>query len=244
MNPLHESLSGLQTHYLICCFSPLHVFPSACQQIRAISSSVASTQNVNWIKVACPAVSVPLDTLARVIACPAVSVRVGKFLLCSPCLPSFHHVYQRVCEFLTERRQTKCLSLRMSHERKKEKTTRDDFCTRFYSSHQTMINAASLLPSMITNLPLLFRSLLIDIAFFACKTHTDIDECTTSLKACGPNAACRNTPGSFECICPYSFIGDPYSGCEAAGTVSILCPLSNQMISDVGKENVCSECTE
>ena len=52
--------------------------------------------------------------------------------------------------------------------------------------------------------------------------HTiDIDECASSEKACGPHAACRNTPGSYECICPYSFKGDPYAGCEPEGKKQI-----------------------
>ncbi len=43
----------------------------------------------------------------------------------------------------------------------------------------------------------------------------DIDECSNN--PCGQNAVCRNTPGSYECICPHNFRGDPYSECSIEG---------------------------
>lgn len=43
----------------------------------------------------------------------------------------------------------------------------------------------------------------------------DIDEC--GKNPCGPNAVCRNTPGSYECVCPHHFRGDPYYECSIEG---------------------------
>ncbi len=36
--------------------------------------------------------------------------------------------------------------------------------------------------------------------------YVDIDECTTG--ACGPNAECTNTFGSFNCMCNQGYSGD------------------------------------
>ena len=44
-----------------------------------------------------------------------------------------------------------------------------------------------------------------------------MDECVH--KPCGQNAVCRNTPGSYECICPHNFRGDPYSECSIEGNI-------------------------
>ncbi len=47
-------------------------------------------------------------------------------------------------------------------------------------------------------------------------TCNDIDECTTS--PCHPSATCRNTPGSFQCLCAEGLVGDPFrSGCRKSG---------------------------
>ncbi|MCP6606271.1 calcium-binding EGF-like domain-containing protein, partial [Klebsiella pneumoniae] len=43
----------------------------------------------------------------------------------------------------------------------------------------------------------------------------DIDECTEQRDhpACGLNAICKNLPGSYECLCPPGFNGNPFSLC-------------------------------
>ncbi|UYV71427.1 dp [Cordylochernes scorpioides] len=42
----------------------------------------------------------------------------------------------------------------------------------------------------------------------------DLDECSGLGKhVCGENALCRNIPGSYECVCPHGYAGDPYRGC-------------------------------
>ena len=40
----------------------------------------------------------------------------------------------------------------------------------------------------------------------------DIDECNT-LKPCGANSLCTNSPGSFKCDCRPGFEGDAIDGC-------------------------------
>ena len=40
----------------------------------------------------------------------------------------------------------------------------------------------------------------------------DIDECNT-LKPCGANSHCTNSPGSFKCDCKPGFEGDAIDGC-------------------------------
>lgn len=43
----------------------------------------------------------------------------------------------------------------------------------------------------------------------------DVDECGATPGICGPNAVCRNTPGSFSCSCLPSNVGSPPSvGCR------------------------------
>lgn len=71
----------------------------------------------------------------------------------------------------------------------------------------------------------------------------DIDEC--AQKPCGSSAVCRNTPGSFECICPHNFRGDPYSSCdEAEGKEQVTCseqypcPANEECISN-GRADQC-----
>ncbi|KAI2804698.1 hypothetical protein BLOT_003686 [Blomia tropicalis] len=66
----------------------------------------------------------------------------------------------------------------------------------------------------------------------------DIDECAQS--PCGKSSVCRNTPGSFECICPHNFRGDPYVECaiegkervECSGELS--CPSNEECVSSGG----------
>lgn len=43
-------------------------------------------------------------------------------------------------------------------------------------------------------------------------TGTDIDECLDE-RACGRGAVCENLPGSFRCVCPAGFTGDPTVEC-------------------------------
>lgn len=40
-----------------------------------------------------------------------------------------------------------------------------------------------------------------------------MDECSGT--ACGINAVCINTPGSYDCRCKEGFIGNPFSVCQA-----------------------------
>ena len=46
-------------------------------------------------------------------------------------------------------------------------------------------------------------------------TPTDIDECELELDSCSQDAACINTPASFECKCLPGFFGDGAT-CEGA----------------------------
>lgn len=39
-----------------------------------------------------------------------------------------------------------------------------------------------------------------------------MDECSGT--ACGINAVCINTPGSYDCRCKEGFIGNPFSVCQ------------------------------
>lgn len=40
----------------------------------------------------------------------------------------------------------------------------------------------------------------------------DINECTEGRQVCGYGAECINRPGSYECVCPHGYGGDPYNG--------------------------------
>lgn len=40
----------------------------------------------------------------------------------------------------------------------------------------------------------------------------DMDECARS--PCGRGALCRNSEGSFQCMCAEGFIGDPMNECQ------------------------------
>jgi hypothetical protein len=41
---------------------------------------------------------------------------------------------------------------------------------------------------------------------------SDVDECSGT--ACGINAVCINTPGSYDCRCKEGFVGNPFSICQ------------------------------
>ena len=39
---------------------------------------------------------------------------------------------------------------------------------------------------------------------------TDDDECTLNIHHCDPMATCKNTNGSYDCVCNEGFTGDGY----------------------------------
>ena len=39
-------------------------------------------------------------------------------------------------------------------------------------------------------------------------SHSDINECTSAVPHCSPNATCNNTEGSYQCRCKEGFSGD------------------------------------
>ena len=47
----------------------------------------------------------------------------------------------------------------------------------------------------------------------------DIDECN-EISACGFDAMCVNLLGSYECLCPEGYGGDPYNGACSPSQVS------------------------
>lgn len=53
----------------------------------------------------------------------------------------------------------------------------------------------------------------------------DIDECSVvgDRPACGMNSLCKNLPGSYECLCPPKFYGNPYVICEECNTAECQC---------------------
>ncbi|GBN12717.1 Fibrillin-2 [Araneus ventricosus] len=51
----------------------------------------------------------------------------------------------------------------------------------------------------------------------------DIDECSSGARVCGQDAICRNSPGSYECVCPHGYNGDPYRGCIKIEPSTIIC---------------------
>ncbi|RWS29323.1 hypothetical protein B4U80_00125, partial [Leptotrombidium deliense] len=70
----------------------------------------------------------------------------------------------------------------------------------------------------------------------------DVDECTKN--PCGKFAICRNLPGSYECVCPHSFSGDPYHNCAAEGKEQVTCSEEHQCLENEeclfnGKANQC-----
>lgn len=40
----------------------------------------------------------------------------------------------------------------------------------------------------------------------------DVNECTEGRQVCGYGAECLNAPGSYKCICPHGYSGDPFNG--------------------------------
>ena len=54
----------------------------------------------------------------------------------------------------------------------------------------------------------------------------DVNECLSGQNVCGINAFCKNLPGSYDCICPQGFSGNPFVSCQqcAAGAACSCLP--------------------
>lgn len=82
---------------------------------------------------------------------------------------------------------------------------------------------------LCSSLPVLFlsvypsvdRKLFIFLFFRSIyKLSSDINECTTN--PCGENAECKDTVGSFSCLCKEGFTGDPLKKCHDIDECSAL----------------------
>lgn len=53
----------------------------------------------------------------------------------------------------------------------------------------------------------------------------DVNECSNDhdKAACGANALCKNLPGSYECLCPPGFYGNPFNLCEECNNLECQC---------------------
>ena len=49
-----------------------------------------------------------------------------------------------------------------------------------------------------------------------------------AIKPCAKRADCKNTDGSFTCICKTGYVGDPYSG--TCTWISTVCPAGQYLI--------------
>jgi hypothetical protein len=65
---------------------------------------------------------------------------------------------------------------------------------------------------------------------------TDDDECLLDLYHCDPMAECKNTNGSYECVCRDGFTGDGFD-CHVSCVLRIKCQLSLLCIVMVASEN-------
>ncbi len=57
----------------------------------------------------------------------------------------------------------------------------------------------------------------------------DLNECLTG-SVCGPNAVCKNLPGSYDCECPQGFSGNPFVGCQICVGEACGCSPPSQFI--------------
>ena len=73
--------------------------------------------------------------------------------------------------------------------------------------------------------PLLFFLLIL--------TSTDINECERGLYDCNENAACINTPGSYDCQCNIKFTGDGFN-CTGIIIICTVKELSCVLLADRG----------
>ncbi|XP_047739052.1 fibrillin-1 [Hyalella azteca] len=75
----------------------------------------------------------------------------------------------------------------------------------------------------------------------------DINECIENSfgSVCGVNAICKNLPGIYECQCPPSMVGNPFSECKQCDTLECKCQPpyriieGNCVLADCSKGNKC-----
>ena len=61
----------------------------------------------------------------------------------------------------------------------------------------------------------------------------DVDECVRpGLGQCGPGAVCKNTPGSFLCVCQEGFVGDGHN-CTSEREISSQSHVFNSILLSV-----------
>ena len=54
----------------------------------------------------------------------------------------------------------------------------------------------------------LSASITVILCFFFISIVPDFDECKTGTHSCDDNATCKNTVGSYNCICESGYSGD------------------------------------
>ncbi|XP_025836180.1 neurogenic locus notch homolog protein 2-like [Agrilus planipennis] len=59
----------------------------------------------------------------------------------------------------------------------------------------------------------------------------DVDECTElNRPTCGPNAICKNLPGSYDCQCPPGFNGNPFLECNECNSPECRCQAPYKLV--------------